>query len=68
MEAGGNQTGIVTTEGGNLNVRSYPSFNGYVVATIPNGSQVTILGKYEDWYVIQYGDITGYVNENYIII
>ena len=68
IPAGGNQTGIVTTEGGNLNVRSYPSFNGYVVATISNGSQVTILGKYEDWYVIQYGDITGYVNENYIII
>ena len=64
----GTQSGTVRTEGGNLNLRSYPSFNGYIITTIPNGENVTVLGRYEDWYVIHFEEATGYANTQYIQI
>lgn len=58
--------GTVVTQGGALNVRSRPSFESEVIATVPNGSTVTIVGNYEDWYVIKYNDVLGYANVQYI--
>lgn len=44
----------VTTQGGNLNLRQKPSLNSPIITKIPNQSSVTILGSYENWYVINW--------------
>ena len=61
-------TGTVTTAGSNLNIRSYPSFDASVLTTLPNGSLVTVLGSYEDWYVVNFQDIRGFAVKQYISI
>ncbi len=59
-------SGVVTTQGGNLNIRQYPSFDANVIGSIPNGAQVTILSRLPDWYLIRYNGITGYSFASYI--
>lgn len=58
--------GYVNTQGGNLNLRAKPSMNALVIATIPDESELLILGKWENWYVVNYNGYIGYANGNYI--
>lgn len=60
------RNGTVVTAGGNLNVRAYPSADGTVIGTVPNGSTVQVRGRYEDWYVIDYNGLLGYASSRYI--
>ncbi len=66
IPAQGEQTGIVTTEGGSLNIRSYPSFDSSVITTVPNGTAVAVLGQYEDWHTVKFSDALGYAYSGYI--
>ena len=66
---GPSQTGLaVTDSGGPVNLRSYPSAQGQVIVQIPNGSTVTVFGRYRGWYVVLYDDILGYVSAPYVQI
>ncbi|MCD7716931.1 MAG: C40 family peptidase [Lachnospiraceae bacterium] len=49
-----------------INVRSEASADSEVVGKIYNNNSVTILGQLGDWYEIQSGNVTGYVNAAYI--
>ena len=60
------QTGVVEVESGNLNLRAKPSVMAEVVATIPNGTRVSLMGQWEDWYVAAYGGKVGYVYKSYV--
>lgn len=60
------RTGIVRTDGSNLNIRSYPSTDSYIVGKIPNGGQVNIYGETDNWYVVKYNGITGYAAMDFI--
>ncbi len=60
------RTGTVTLASGRLNLRSGPNANAPVVGHIPNGAQVTILGQLGDWYSIEYGDNSGFVNKAFV--
>lgn len=64
----GTREGTVRTEGGNLNIRSYPSFDSYVITSVPNGSPITVLGQYQDWYTVRYGTSLGYAYSGYITL
>ena len=57
---------VVSTQGGNLNLRSRPSSAAPVLAGIPNGSQVTILGRYRDWATVAYRGMVGFVYGMYL--
>ncbi len=59
---------ISTPKGGNVNIRYNPSTNSSVVGSIPNGAEVTVYNVGENWDVVGYGDIVGYVYNKYIII
>lgn len=59
-------TGTVDVSGGTLNLRDYPSPEGRVIASLPNGAAVTVYGEWEGWYVVEYGDQTGYAAAAYI--
>lgn len=60
--------GTVVTDGSGLNIRSYPSLDGKIIGSIPNGAVVTINGETGNWYVVSYNGITGYSSGKYIII
>ena len=52
-----------------LRIRSGPSTSDSVVASAPNGAQVTILGEENGWYHIRYnGSSTGYVSKEYVTL
>lgn len=60
------QTGVVTVSSGNLNIRSRPSLDAPVIARAPAGSSLTVLGEYQNWYVVNDQGNVGYANKNYI--
>ena len=60
------RTGTVTLTSGRLNVRSYPSINTPIVASLENGTEVTIVGEVGNWYTIERGELRGYVRKDYI--
>ncbi len=56
----------VATNGGNLNVRTRPSLDAFIVGRIPNGSEVTVYATLPDWKLVGYNGIVGYVSSRYI--
>lgn len=63
-----NMIGYVRTSGGNLSLRNAPSFESDIISRIPNGSAVNILETYDEWYLVEYNNITGYVYKIYIAV
>jgi N-acetylmuramoyl-L-alanine amidase len=59
-------SGTVTVGYGTLNLRSYPSHQGTVIANMPNGTAVTVYGEWQGWYVVHYGGYVGYAAAAYI--
>ena len=60
------ETGIVDLSYGNLNLRSYPSSEGTVLANLPNGAEVTVYGEWQGWYLVHYRDYVGYAAAAFI--
>ena len=61
------EAGIVTTSGGNLNIRSSPSTAGDLVGSLPKGSYVTLISKTGSWWKVEYGaGAYGYCHADYI--
>lgn len=58
IEAQSPRKGIVDTARGNLNLRNMPSMGGDIIGSIPNGAAVQILGRWQDWYVVDYNGQT----------
>ncbi len=56
----------VATNGGNLNVRTRPSLDAFIVGRIPNGSEVTVYATLPDWKLVGYNGIVGYVNSAFL--
>ncbi|MBR6570712.1 MAG: SH3 domain-containing protein [Clostridia bacterium] len=52
---------------GSLNLRAYPSSDASILARIPEGQSVLLLGEpYDDWYFVQSEQGYGYVMNDYI--
>lgn len=60
------KTGKVALKSGNLNIRSYPSTAGSVIKSVPNGSVLTVLGSWNNWYTVNYNGTVGYASSDYI--
>ncbi len=58
--------GTVSVNWGTLNLRSYPSPSGRIIANLPNGTEVTIYGEWQGWYVVHHGDHVGYAAAAFI--
>ncbi len=56
----------VATNGGNLNVRTRPSLDAFIVGRIPNGSEVTVYATLPDWSLVGYNGIVGYVSSAFL--
>ena len=60
------RTGIVTTQGSNLNVRTGPSTGYDIITQLINGSNVKVLGEKDGWYQIEIPARYGYVCGEYL--
>lgn len=58
--------GTVSLTSGTLNLRSRPSRTSRVITSIPNGAVVTVVGQWQDWYVVNYRGLVGYVASRYV--
>jgi len=59
-------TGTVSVSYGTLNLRSYPSSTGTIIANMPNGASVRIYGEWQGWYVVHYQGHVGYAAAAFI--
>ncbi len=66
VEAGPVRRGTVSTDGSNLNIRSFPSTDSQIVGTMPDGASVTVYGRTGNWFVVRYGSLSGYSYSDYI--
>lgn len=57
---------IVRVSYGNLNLRSKPDLTSSVIARMPNGTRVSVLGEWQGWAVVRYGGYTGYSDSRYL--
>lgn len=62
------QRGVVNVSSGNLNLREKPSRTARVIASIPDGAMLTVLGQWQGWYVVNYRGRVGYVAAQYVNI
>ena len=60
------ETGTVSVSYGTLNLRSYPSSTGAIIANMPNGASVRIYGEWQGWYVVHYQGYVGYAAAAFI--
>lgn len=60
------QMGTVTTNGGNLNLRSGASTSYNVIGQLPNGDTVTVTGEENGWYKVIAPEKEGYVYGGYL--
>lgn len=60
----GARTGYIT--GGTINVRSGPDTSFQRLTQVNTGKKVTILGEENGWVKISFGNITGYVLQDYV--
>ena len=49
-----------------INIRRMPNISSEAIGRVPNGEQMTVLGYFSNFAHIQYGDVVGYVNSDYI--
>ncbi len=59
--------GLVKTDGATLNMRSGPGTSHEKVATLSNGTVVSIVGIDSGWYKVSYNGKTGYVSSDYML-
>ena len=60
------RTGTVTTQGGNLNVRTGPSTEYDIITQLTNESSVKVIGEKDGWYQIEIPARFGYVCGEYL--
>ena len=62
------KAGIVTTNGGKLNVRTGAGLDNYAFTQLPNGTVVEVVGTDGDWYMIRLPEKIGYVYSGYMTL
>ena len=58
----------VSTQGGNLNLRSAPNTSSSVIASIPNGSTVTVLDRSGNFFRVNFNNLTGFASADFITL
>ncbi len=58
--------GVVRLTSGTLNLRESPSLESRIIASIPNGATINVLGDSGEWYAVEYQGNDGYVSKVYV--
>ncbi|MBM6924333.1 N-acetylmuramoyl-L-alanine amidase [Pseudoflavonifractor phocaeensis] len=59
---------VVDVNWGYLNLRDRPSVNAPVLARAYDGTALTVLNQWEEWYVVRLDGLVGWANERYITL
>lgn len=62
------RSGIVTLSSGMLNQRALPTTEAEILARIPNGAEISVLGQFDAWYSIEYQGVYGFAAAQYITL
>ena len=68
IEPMGVMQGVVDVQSGSLNLRSRPDRTSQIIARMPDGAVVSVVGQWQGWYVVNYRGLTGYAAAQYINI
>lgn len=60
--------GVVSVKSGWLNIRERPNLEARVIARAWDGNPITVLGQWENWYVVDYYGNVGYADSRYIVL
>ncbi len=60
--------GVVDVSSGTLNLRSRPSVTSRVIARMPDGAALTVVGQWKEWYVVNYRGLIGYAASRFVKI
>ena len=66
IEPGPVSVGTVSVRSGWLNIRSRPTTAAPVAARAYNGARLILTGRYENWYSVEFGGVTGFASADYI--
>ena len=64
--ASSRELGQVTAEG--VRLRSEPNTDSQVLAELPLNTEVEVLDENDGWYRVLYGDVVGYLRQDYIFV
>lgn len=59
---------VVDVTWGYLNFRDKPSAQGNIVGHIVDGTELTIINQWQDWYLVDVQGNIGYINQDYVTI
>lgn len=62
------KTGIGLVESNGLRLRAKPNTDAEILATAAFGDQVVVIRKVDDWYLVDYNLLIGYVHSDYISV
>lgn len=63
----GTATVALSDESQTLNLRAAPTTNAAVLSRLRHGQTLTVLERYASWTYVQYGTLSGYVMNDYIV-
>ena len=59
---------MVDVSWGSLNIRARPDRSAPILARAYDGARLTILNQWQGWYLVRFGDVTGYASSDYITL
>ena len=62
------RTGVVDVNYGRLNIRSRPNTDAPIVGRAYDGAVLTVLNRWQDWYLVRFDGVEGYASRDYITI
>lgn len=68
LEPAAPKAGVVDLSWGYLNIRARPSVSAPVIARAYDGAALTVRNAWEDWYLVEFGDVLGYASRDFISI
>ena len=63
-----NRSGRVDVSYGVLNVRARPDRTSPIIARAPDEAPLSIINRFNGWYLVEYGGTIGYVAEDYVTL
>ena len=59
---------VVDVSWGVLNIRDRPGADGMILAQAPDGAPLTVFNRFDGWYLVEYGDVTGYASGDFVTL
>ena len=63
-----NKRGQVDISYGVLNIRARPEKSAPIIARAPDAAPLSIINRFNGWYLVEYKDIIGYVSEDFVTL